>query len=101
MLTEYFFSDNPDERLIPSCSLSEYQLTEVALMPAGRNNASRYVVCLFVLCRLYLKFMVLFRSVSTSDIMRLQREAELLAREAMAAKSNLRSHGGARAKSVS
>ena len=59
-----------DDRLNPSFTLSDYQLTQVALVRASSSPASR--------------------SVSTSDILRLQqREAELLAREAVAAKRNL------------
>ena len=58
-----------DDRLNPGFTLSDYQLTQVTLVKAS-SSASR--------------------SVSTSDILRLQqREAELLAREAVAAKRNL------------
>ena len=55
----------------PQCSLADYQLTEVAL--ARRDKSSHGS-----------------RSVSTSDIMRLQQQdAEVLAREAMIARSRL------------
>ena len=60
-----------DDRLNPSFTLSDYQLTQVALVRASSSSPAS-------------------RSVSTSDILRLQqREAELLAREAVAAKRNL------------
>ena len=60
-----------EDRLNPSFTLSDYQLTQVALVRASSSSPAS-------------------RSVSTSDILRLQqREAELLAREAVAAKRNL------------
>ena len=55
-----------DDRLNPSFTLSDYQLTQVALVRASSSSPAS-------------------RSVSTSDILRLQqREAEILAREAVA-----------------
>jgi hypothetical protein len=67
----FFSSDNLDDRLTPCFSLSDYQLTQVALV--SRRGATPNS-----------------RSVSTSDILRLQRrEADTLAREAVAARRNL------------
>eukprot|EP00095_Tigriopus_kingsejongensis_P002612 maker-scaffold302_size216161-snap-gene-1.12 protein:Tk02612 transcript:maker-scaffold302_size216161-snap-gene-1.12-mRNA-1 annotation:"cordon-bleu 1" len=62
--------DNLDERLRPSYTLADYQLTEVTLVSASRSNPNS-------------------RSVSTSDIFRLQHDAEILAREAVVAQRNL------------
>ena len=60
-----------DDRLNPGFTLSDYQLTQVTLVKSSSSSPAS-------------------RSVSTSDILRLQqREAELLAREAVAAKRNL------------
>jgi hypothetical protein len=50
-LISSFTSDDLDERLIPTFRLSDYQLTEVALVPSNRSTS---------------------RSVSSSDILRLQ-----------------------------
>ena len=39
----HFIADNPEEPLHPDCTLSDYQLTEVALVPAGKaSQASRW-----------------------------------------------------------
>ncbi len=70
----YFFSyaDYPDEPLHPDRTLSDYQLTEVSLLPVGQVSQQS-------------------RSVTATDILRMQRDhAEMLAREAVKAKANLR-----------
>ncbi len=66
-----------EDRLNADCTLAEYQLTHVALVSTRSTAPSS-------------------RSVSTSDIIRLQqREAEILAREAVIAKRNLVSRSSA------
>ena len=64
--SEPTIADNLDDRLNPNLTLSDYQLTQVTLVRSSSPSPAS-------------------RSVSTSDILRLQqREAEILAREAVA-----------------
>ena len=82
-----FFPDNLDERLRPQCTLADYQLTQVALVHVNKTQTSN-------------------RSVSTSDILRLQQyeAAEILAKEATEVRKQLGQHKrttAAKTKSVS